>query len=187
MVTIWLIYLQLFWRNYRRQLRANIISNRGAGTGLDARCIIANMSAEAIFIEGIILVLERGGQRWSTAITKAKGLRQNADPAGSVPMHEGPLAAGDHVDIGRFEDLVERSFEEVEGDSEADRLGLDSFEIWVIASYTAERRLVFARRRFSVDWHRTHWALQAEKLKTETIRRGPKRRRIEAVLQEHLD
>lgn len=187
MVAIWLIYLQLFWRSYRRQMRASVIIHLGAGTGMDAQCLISNMSAEAIHIEGIILVLTRGDESWRTTVTTAGGASHDAGGQ-TVPQHEGPLASGRFINIGRLQDLVDRAFSNVKEDkTAADRLGFDSFEIWVIADYSAEQNLVFARRGFNVQQAGGHWALRADRMRTETLRNGPRQRRIKRDLQEHLE
>jgi len=193
MVAIWLIYLHLFWKNYRRHLRPSIVINRGAGTGLDARCLVSNMSAEAIFIEGIILVLERENQYWSTAIITAGEIGEDGEGKTGLarpPMHEGPLASGAYVDIGRFQDIVERAFGTVRRQGgRDDRLGFDGFEIWVIANYTAEQRLVHARRRFDIGRKEGNWALRPHQLETEVVRvrSDDERRRIENTLQTELE
>ncbi len=191
MVAIWLVYLHLFWKSYRRHLRPSIIINRGAGTGLDARCLISNMSAEAIFIEGIILVLEHEGQRWRTAIIGTDEIgedEQTRDPLQPTRIHEGPLASGAFVDLGRFQQIVEHAFGTVKKESNSeDRLGFDCFEIWVIARYTSEQRMVFARRRFDVSHKKGNWVLRPYKAQTEEVRDGEKRRRIEETLQKELE
>ena len=33
MLLVWVVYLNLFWLSYRRQLRANVVISRGAGAG----------------------------------------------------------------------------------------------------------------------------------------------------------
>jgi uncharacterized protein with PhoU and TrkA domain len=38
----------------RQQKRSDVLINRGTGAGLEARCMISNMSPEAIYIESVI-------------------------------------------------------------------------------------------------------------------------------------
>jgi len=191
MVLIWLVYLHLFLKSYRRHLRPSIIINRGAGTGLQARCLITNMSAEAIYIEGIILVLERDGEQWRTALSATSEIRKDEN-ATQAPrpnrIQEGPLASGAFMDIGRFQDIVERAFGTVQTESDReDRLGFECFEIWVIARYTAEQQLVFVRSRFDVGRTKGNWALRPHQIENEEIRSGEKRRQMEEVLQHELE
>lgn len=51
MVAIWIVYLQVFLRSFRRQTLPKIVINQAAGSSLDAACFISNMSSEAIYIE----------------------------------------------------------------------------------------------------------------------------------------
>lgn len=70
MLLVWIAYLQVFVSSYRRQKRSNILINRGAGSGLEARCLISNMSAEAIYIESLIATAETPEERWSCPVTE---------------------------------------------------------------------------------------------------------------------
>ena len=102
MLLVWILYLQLFWHGFRRQLRANILINRGDGVGLDARCPVSNMSSDAVFVEGIILVLRKGDQEWSATTTNMTGITEEGEEPAYINMHKGPLASGNYMDIGRF-------------------------------------------------------------------------------------
>lgn len=191
MVLIWLTYLQLFWSSYRRQLRASVIVHLGAGKGRDAQCLISNMSAEAIHIEGVILVLTRGDETWRTTITPAGEIPKDAQGhAGRRPIarHEGPLTSGGFINIGRLQDLLDHALCNVEEDPAAsNRLGFDRFEIWVIADYSAEQNLVFARRGFNVEKHMGRLALRPDQMRTETLRDGKRQRKIKRDLQDCLN
>ena len=58
MVVIWLAYLHVFLRSFRRQTRPKIVINLAAGSTLDAACFISNMSSEPIYVESIVAKLE---------------------------------------------------------------------------------------------------------------------------------
>src|SRR5690606_25677631 len=74
MLVVWIAYLQLFLANFRRQRRPNILINFGAGSGLSARCLVSNMSSEAIYIESIIAKLEGDGTTQTCAVTDLEDL-----------------------------------------------------------------------------------------------------------------
>ncbi|TNC60456.1 hypothetical protein FHG71_22030, partial [Rubellimicrobium roseum] len=57
MLLVWIVYLQVFVSSYRRQRRANILISVGGGSGLDARCLVSNMSEGAIYIRSLVLDL----------------------------------------------------------------------------------------------------------------------------------
>ena len=191
MVAVWLIYLQLFWKSYRRQLRANILITPGAGTGLEARCLISNMSAEAVHIEAVFLVLEKDGNRWSTALTTLarvrgkNGGKERAERAERI-MHEGPLAAGAYVDIGEFGDLLDRAREALQPGEARGPASFDAFEIWAIGDYSTERRLVSVRRRFAVTSRNGRVGLRPDRIRTEQVRGGKRRRQLERMIEEHI-
>ena len=55
MVIIWIAYLQIFLRSFRRQTLPKIVINRAAGSSLRASCFVSNMSSDAIYIESVIV------------------------------------------------------------------------------------------------------------------------------------
>ena len=50
---VWVIYLQIFVSSYRRQLRATLLITHGAGDGLEARCLLSNMSSGAVHVASV--------------------------------------------------------------------------------------------------------------------------------------
>src|SRR5690606_34596270 len=58
MLVVWITYLQVFLAGYRRQKKATILINRGGGGGLEAHCLVTNMSAEAIYVHTLIARLK---------------------------------------------------------------------------------------------------------------------------------
>lgn len=54
---VWVFYAQLLYAGYARQRRPRIIINRGKGIGMQALCLISNMSNEAIYVQHLIAVL----------------------------------------------------------------------------------------------------------------------------------
>jgi hypothetical protein len=64
MLFVWIVYLQLFLSSYKRQTRPKILINVGAGRSIDARCLLSNMSSEAIYVESLIATLETEKDRW---------------------------------------------------------------------------------------------------------------------------
>ena len=57
---VWIVYAQLLFAGFRRQRRPSLMLNRGHGHGLDALCVVGNMSAEGIFVQYVIAELEDG-------------------------------------------------------------------------------------------------------------------------------
>lgn len=183
MLLVWGIYLDLFWRSYRRQHRAKIVIGHGEGMGLDALCLVSNMGAEPIHIEGVIVEAERDGHRWAKAITSLADIEGAKPP--KTPAREGPLKSGDYIVLGSFRQLVDLT----KGSSgpKGAYPPLDTIAIWVVADLSTESDLVFARRRFRIRTGARDTVFRPEGLETRRIRRARERREIEQILQCHLE
>ena len=55
---IWAVYAQLLYAGFRRQRQPSLMLNRGHGRGLDALCVVGNMSAESIFVQYVVAELK---------------------------------------------------------------------------------------------------------------------------------
>lgn len=181
MLIVWIVYLQLFWFSYRRQLRANVVISRGAGTGLDSLCLVSNMSAEPVLIEGMIVIAEHKGERRAAAVTN---LSDTVDDGQNRrrPAREGPLKTGDYLTVGTFRDLLSLA-----DPGAVERPGSDCLEIWIVADSSTENELVFARRRFLLADLGDRIVLRPTELETRRITRRRERREVEQILQDHLE
>lgn len=170
MLVVWIAYLQVFVSSYRRQKRSNILINRGAGSGLEARCLISNMSAEAIYIESIIATAETAEGRWSLPVTELLEGRSDLD----LKTRQGPLQAGHFIDIGSFQKLIEPVLQKAKGSGGAvtsDGLeNLVSFEIKIIAVHGSEDLLTGATRRFDLIQRQHGPLLRGHSVGTHQIR-----------------
>jgi hypothetical protein len=184
MLIVWGVYLDLFWRSYRRRFRAKIVIGNGEGMELDALCLVSNMGAEAIHIEGLVVVAEREGRRWAKAITSISEIEGARPPR--KPVREGPLKSGDYIVLGTFRQLVELAKGPADPPG-GERPLLDTIAIWAVAALSTEPELVFARRRFRVRRHEGGAVFRPEELETRRIRRANERREIEEILRGHLD
>ena len=184
MLAVWTVYLTLFWQSYRRQHRANIVISRGSGAALDSLCLVSNMSAEPVFVEGIIVVAERDGRRWASALTNVGHFGDEQSP-GRQPVQEGPLKPSDYVTIGTFRSLLELTDP---GRFEGERQpGVDAIEIWVVAGFSSENDVVFARRKFNLKHVGDRTIFRPADFETRRITRAQERREIEEILERHLE
>jgi hypothetical protein len=173
MLLVWVAYLHVFVSGYRRQKRSNILINRGVGSGLEARCLISNMSAEAIYIESLIATAETAEGRWSCPVTELMEGRSDLD----LKTRQGPLQAGRFVDIGSFQSLIEPALKR--GTAAADGLeGLVAFEIKVIAVHGSEDLLAGAKRRFDVVRQQDRLLLRGHTVGTHQIRARQEREKL---------
>lgn len=181
MLGVWVAYLHLFWRSYRRQLRATVVVSRGAGAGLDSLCLVSNMSAEPIFIEGMIVIAERDGERRGAAVTNLSDIIEDAAHV-RRPAREGPLKPGEYVTVGTFRDLLGLA-----DPAAGDPPQTEALEIWIVADFSSEADLVFARRRFRIAARGERLVLRPDGLETRRITRAAERREVEEMLQQHLE
>ncbi|MFC4170655.1 hypothetical protein ACFOYU_01070 [Microvirga sp. GCM10011540] len=178
MLFVWIAYLQVFVSSYRRQKRPSILVNWGAGSGLEARCLISNMSAEAIYIESLIATVETSQGRWSCPVTELQEGRSDT----KLATRQGPLQAGEFVDIGSFQSLVEpvlRRNGELPGGAAPDGLeDLVAFEMKVIAVHGSDDLLAGAVRRFDLIRRRDQLLLRGHEVGTRQIRSRRKREKL---------
>lgn len=150
MLFVWIAYLQVFVSSYRRQKRPNILIHRGAGSELEARCLISNMSAEPIYIESLIATLETADGRWSCPVTDVDEGRSDL----TLATRQGAMQTGQFADFGSFRSLLEsglRMRTEPERGTASDALeSVKVLEIKVIAVHGSEDLLAGAIRRFDL-------------------------------------
>lgn len=152
---VWVMYAQLLLNNYRRQRRPRIIINRGAGKGIGSLCLISNMSAEPIFINQIVLLLDTNQGRLCCDITdireESKG-EIDQDLVLHNATRQGPLGTGDFTHIGTFGALIQRLATlhaiPMTGHLPADGWTFSGLEIRVIAFYGSDEDPVGASRTF---------------------------------------
>ncbi|GHA13208.1 hypothetical protein GCM10007989_04740 [Devosia pacifica] len=182
MLFIWVAYLHLFLQSYRRQTRSKILINRGASGGLDARCLISNMSSDAIYVESIIATLEAGDRRWSASVTARELSDDSARPNDPRELtFQGPLGAGDYLDAGAYGELLDRALDKDRGQSAETLRRLESpvtAQIDVFADYASEDLMIGARRRFNLVEHEGVWQLRPQRMQTQQIRSKSERARI---------
>ncbi|MEX0406781.1 hypothetical protein ABGN05_14010 [Aquibium sp. LZ166] len=181
MVGIWLVYLQVFLRNFRRQTLPKIVINRAAGSSLDAACFVSNMSSEAIYIERVIVRIKAGECTLACTVTDfaiAEGEVENADP--KQRTFQGTLSPGQYSSLGKFDDLIGMVAKRTGHNHEQLKSSGDmiAVEITIVADYASERLLVGATRTFDACWQGKYWKLTAASPGTHQIRSRRERRRL---------
>lgn len=104
---VWVFYAQLLYNGYVRQRRPRVIINRGQGTGVDAICLISNMSSEAIYIQHLVAVLHTQNHSYNLDVVEYQQ-RSSEQHENRYRTHQGPLASGDYLNIQSFGDIVNR-------------------------------------------------------------------------------
>lgn len=180
MLVIWALYFQLLLNSYRHRIRPKININRGGGRSSGSRCVITNMSAEAIYVEAIIVSLHDGGKKRICSLSDLD-ITLSADRDIRPQLFQGPLESGEFIDIGSFDGLIERAEDISEGE-EADPGVAESVEVMVVATYTADDGLVAAERRFDLPRQDGRRLLAPVTFSTRQIRSRWERRSIEKIM-----
>lgn len=185
MLFVWIAYLQVFLRSYRRQVRPKIVINRAAGSALNASCFVGNMSSESIYIESVIVTVNCRDCEISHTVTDIEypdGDEHEADPRQRTL--QGPLRPGDYTSIGTFSDLIDkvhRNKGETEDHPKAAGEPI-SVEVMVVADYSSEDLLIGAKRTFNAEPQGQNWLVKAKTAETQQITSRGERRKIKDVL-----
>lgn len=163
---IWLIYAQLLYLSFRRQRSPRLIINRGRNKDINALCIISNMSAEAFFIEYIIVELKTSQGTITLDVTDLEQQytkadeQQNDDQPNTVPSvpklcdntRQGPVNSGGFLHIGTFHELLQRIARDggikMDGAVPVGDLKFTRLTLRLIGIYGPERMPVGAERSF---------------------------------------
>jgi hypothetical protein len=146
---VWVFYAQLLYNGYVRQRRPRVIINRGKGIGVDAICLISNMSSEAIYVQHLVAVLHTQKCSYSLDVVEYQQ-RGSEQQDASYRTHQGPLASGDYLNIQSFGDIVNQVQAYWEIDDNLLRGQNIQLEIRVIAIYGSEDMPIGASRTFNL-------------------------------------
>jgi hypothetical protein len=189
MLLVWIVYLHVFVSSYRRQKQANLLISVGAGTGLDSRCLVSNLSSGPLYIRSIILELERREKVFRCSVTEPEDMEEWDQPNESnLWTRQGPLHPGSIRDMGRFRAMLDHASRRGGAGVSIDNSGeVNTFWITVIADYGPEDLLVAAQQGYTIerrpsasDWLRPH------SLSARQIRSRRERRELERQLTEDL-
>ena len=178
MLMVWIVYLQLLLNGYRRQRRSSILITRGAGTGLRARCLITNMSAEPIYVTSLVAAIITNEGRTDIQLTDLRDLPEDLGIDPRSAMRQGSLETSRYIDLGHFDDLISQMADKT-ADELAETYGAFDFELTVLALYGSEEMPVGSKRVFSIDKSRTgQWRVTPTTITTKQLRTNRERRAL---------
>ncbi len=182
---VWTLYFQLLYNNYRRLPRPRILINRGAGQTTEARCIVANMSAEAIYIEAVLISFGGENDKNEPTVCSLSDLDTTTPQDVADPRRawlQGPLQSGELIDIGSYESLMDKAAGGT-GNAGEDASGPAApLTVTVVASYLSEDGLVAAERVFDLDRAVRPIRLKPRSTAARQIRSARSRRSIERLM-----
>lgn len=152
---VWVFYAQLLYGGYRRQRRPRILVNKGVGgEGLDSPCLICNMSAEAVYVYFILMILETSEESILVPVTdsEADAIGKDASPV-SARTRQGPLRSGSYIELMSYQLLLERAAREggielKNGKPVNTDIELRAMELHVICIYGSDDNPFGVVRRF---------------------------------------
>lgn len=180
---IWLVYLQIFLVGFLRQRRPEIIVSRGAGSGMEAHCFIANLGLEPVYVSQLLMSVDTPDGRLEAAISDREGGPEEHTRTPREATYQGPLKSGDSYDAGSFGELMQRVLRR-SGHPEDTRI--TSLEITVVALSAATAAFIGAVRRYDVIEREGGAEIVPERLSTRQIRGPFARHRLRARLQRDL-
>lgn len=186
MLLVWIVYLQVFVSSYRRQRRATILISVGGGSGLDARCLVSNMSEGAIYIRSLLLDLTTAEGTSSHSITEIEDLEEWKGPTDlNLWTRQGPLDPGGVRDMGPFRSMIGHALQ-AKGKVPAIP-AIDAIEqvgVMVVAHYGPEDLLVAAEQEYTVRQEGQAAWLLPRTVKPRQIRSRSERRRLRERLEQ---
>ncbi|GAA5110197.1 hypothetical protein [Alloalcanivorax gelatiniphagus] len=190
---IWLVYAQLLYSSYRRQVRPRIVINRGKHRDVNALCIISNMSAEAVFVEHILARLETRDGVFLEDVTELEQAYQQGDeqdqrraPSLRESTRQGPLNSGDFLHIGAFREVIQRVLKghDLPAGEDGDPRGLQALTIQVVAIYGSDDMPIGVERRFVVRDTDRGRMLVPDTWDSKRLTRRRQRRRLRDLMEE---
>lgn len=147
MLGVWMAYLQLFYVNFRHQVRPRILINRGAGHTTASRCIITNMSPETVYVDTVVIEAMIDGEM---RICSLSDLDRLVDQAADrrTDLFQGPVGSGEYLDLGPYGDLIALALARGEDETLSD---VDAVTLTLVGSYIWRDQLVAATRTFDLD------------------------------------
>lgn len=125
-LVVWASYFQLLLSTHWQQRQAKILINRGAGHEITANCLISNMSAEPIYVDSIVVIIDPDGQPIQRSLTDLNSLSKKPGSDARSSWFQGPVAKGDYINIGTFESLLQQA---LVGDSGVGTVESDSRDL----------------------------------------------------------
>ncbi len=146
---VWIIYLQILVSGLRRQRRTEILIHLGGSRSSDARTFISNLGFEPIYILEILLTTwTKDGERETSVVDRSETAKKDLSSA-SASTFQGPLDSGEYIDIGSFDNLLERARWNIS--KKLDPSAIERVEMKVAAISAASSAVVASKRQFDVE------------------------------------
>lgn len=182
MLFVWMGYLHLIFTSFRRSNRAVIHIGMAANDGQDARCIVSNMGADAVYILAIQVELVCDDEEFCTLVTDRV---EDGGPLGGdfrERTNQGPLAGGEALDIGSFQNIGERAAHNTSANIAIDRC--TSMEITVVVAAQQAHKLLGGHKRYDITRRDGILHFASEDVLTKQISSRKRRSQLRQVISQ---
>lgn len=185
MAVIWIVYLQLFFIQYRRNSRPYLVIHHAQHESADSMCLLVNMGKEPVHIQCVQAVVhDCDNKERVLTITSYERVSVN-DSNLRQSLRQGPLEAGDFLVLGSFRDILlgARS----QDDNAGEQLeNLSTFTLRVAVLHGPSSYPVGARRRFYLR-HNGSSCVYPENIYTEQLSRRRQKREVSGWIEAELN
>jgi hypothetical protein len=138
MVAIWIFYAYLFHRDFKGRYNPQVIIHQAPDTGLDSLCIIVNLGQQMINLVAVTAVAHTDDGRIAREITQYRRTSSDWDNDWQLRsvLKQGPLASGEPLHLGSFQEILDDMAIRVEDRDGGDGAGGEK-------SFTLEIRGIF--------------------------------------------
>ncbi|MEQ8429779.1 MAG: hypothetical protein RLN94_15100 [Roseovarius sp.] len=106
---IWLVYLQILVGGIRRNKRAWLSINRGAGDGLNAHVLVTNLGNEPVYLRDILMKVRTDDKTTRAFITERQEYSREELSDALNGTLQGPLQAGAYRSLGDLREIFHRA------------------------------------------------------------------------------
>ncbi|HEV7344343.1 MAG TPA: hypothetical protein VGN60_01740 [Devosia sp.] len=187
MLLIWMAYLQVFLAGYKKQKKATILIDVGGGKGLDARCLITNMSAEAVYIHTLVATIDSPDGAVACPVTEPDEAEAWQEPSDlKLWTRQGPLESGKVRDMGSMRAILDHVMgqQRSRNDAAEPKTDVHEIELQVVAVYGSEDVMVAAKRQFRLTEDGDELSLHPTTINAEQIRSRRKRKSIVRMIEQ---
>ncbi|WP_121062601.1 hypothetical protein [Chachezhania antarctica] len=177
-ILVWLVYLNIFLKDFRQQRRSSLLITRGGADDITARCLVSNMGAQPAYLLDVLACFDTPDGPVFASVVDRSELRQDQVDLPSELTGQGPIASGGFVDIGSFRDVAGRAL-----DGSGFRVNdCDDLKLVAVATTNQAQRLVAAVRDFGFDHDGDTVHVAPRAVEARQIRSRRDQRRIRKVL-----
>lgn len=194
-VVIWLLYLQLFYAEFRRRRNLLVFIHQTFGQGSDSICTVINLSAQPVHVVCVVAEFELSGEKYLQCVSRYDRQPEGFEEQRSVRnlMDQGPLKPGEFLSIGTLDGLLGYALErgglaeqigyESDDALETARERLEAISIHVVVMHPSYGdHPIGASRRFRVSQSPEGRLYQADSVRTRQLKPPGGRREVQRWL-----